>query len=76
GYPDGLKASQIPLESRILGIVDSYVTMTSERVYSPTLTREAAVEEIKRGAGTQFDPELVSIFLEIVIKTPELAEKP
>jgi diguanylate cyclase (GGDEF)-like protein len=75
GYPDGLKGDQIPLESRILAIADSFSTMTSARVYSRTLTREAAIEEIKNGATSQFDPRLVGIFLSIVPKTLELAEK-
>ncbi len=75
GYPDGLKGEQIPVESRILSIADSYATMTSSRVYSKTLTREAAIQEIKNGSGTQFDPELVQVFLAIVPKTLEMAEK-
>jgi diguanylate cyclase (GGDEF)-like protein len=75
GYPDGLKGDQIPLESRILTIADSYAAMTSARVYSRTLTREAALEEIKNGAGTQFDPVLVDVFLKVVPSTLELVEK-
>jgi HD-GYP domain-containing protein (c-di-GMP phosphodiesterase class II) len=66
GYPDGLKGEMIPLESRILAIADSFAAMTSAKVYSRTLTVEAAQQEIKKGAGSQFDPNLVEIFLSIV----------
>jgi diguanylate cyclase (GGDEF)-like protein len=76
GYPDGLKGDNIPLESRILTIADSFAAMTAARVYSRSLTWEAAVQEIKNGAGTQFDPKLVEIFLKVVPKTIEVAEKP
>jgi diguanylate cyclase (GGDEF)-like protein len=75
GYPDGLVGEDIPLESRILAIADSFAAMTTARVYSRTLTRESAVGEIKNGAGTQFDPKLVSVFLKVIPQTPELAEK-
>jgi len=49
--------------------------MTSARIYSRLLTWEAAVQEIRNGAGTQYDPRLVEIFLKIVPKTPELVEE-
>ena len=63
GYPDGLKGEQIPLESRILAIADSFAAMTSERSYSDTITYEQALEQLKRCAGSQFDPGLVDIFV-------------
>ncbi|MBI4303377.1 MAG: diguanylate cyclase [Chloroflexi bacterium] len=66
GYPKGLKGGEIPLEARILAIADSFAAMTSERAYSTTMSFEDAVEEIKSGAGTQFDPGLVEIFLSIM----------
>jgi HD-GYP domain-containing protein (c-di-GMP phosphodiesterase class II) len=75
GYPDGLKGEQIPLESRILSIADSFAAMTSARIYSRILTWEAAVQEIKNGAGTQFDPRLVDVFLKVVPRTMEVAEE-
>jgi diguanylate cyclase (GGDEF)-like protein/putative nucleotidyltransferase with HDIG domain len=75
GYPDGLKGEHIPLESRILGIADSFASMTSARTYTRTLSREAAIDEIKNGSGTQYDPRLVGIFMSILPKTLELAEK-
>lgn len=66
GYPLGLKGEEIPLECRILSIADAYDAMTSDRPYRAALTHEEAVDEIKRCAGTQFDPDLVPYFLEIL----------
>ncbi len=66
GYPDGLKAEEIPLLSRILSIVDSYDVMINERPYKEPMTEEEAEAELKRCAGTQFDPELVEKFLHIL----------
>ena len=63
GYPKGLRGEEIPLEARILAIADAFAAMTSERNYSAALSHEEAVEEIQRSAGTQFDPELVEVFL-------------
>jgi len=65
GYPLGLKGSEIPLECRILSVVDSYDTMTSGRPYCNSRSREEAVGEIRRCAGSQFDPEIVNVFLEM-----------
>jgi HD-GYP domain-containing protein (c-di-GMP phosphodiesterase class II) len=60
-----LSGDGIPLEARILAIADSYVAMTSERSYSETLNHERAIEELKKGAGKQFDPYLVDQFVSI-----------
>jgi HD-GYP domain-containing protein (c-di-GMP phosphodiesterase class II) len=77
GYPDGLKGEEIPLESRILAIADSFVAMTSLRPYSQALTYEAAIEELKSGAGKQFDPNLIKVFINrIPIKTLHLDNTP
>jgi diguanylate cyclase (GGDEF)-like protein len=62
GYPIGLKGEEIPLEARILAVADAFAAMTTVRSYSDALPLEGALEELKRGAGTQFDPELVAIF--------------
>lgn len=67
GYPDGLSGGDIPLGARILSIADSYDAMTSRRSYHEPLKPEVAVNELKRCAGTQFDPELVVIFEEIIM---------
>lgn len=66
GYPRGLKGEGIPLTSRILSIVDAYDIMTHSRPYKETMDQQAALEELKRGAGRQFDPKLVEIFLKII----------
>ncbi|MBM3459387.1 MAG: HD domain-containing protein [Armatimonadetes bacterium] len=66
GYPDGLQAEQIPLLARVLSIADAYDAMLSDRPYRPALTREAAYEQLRRGAGAQWDPQLVEVFLEVV----------
>jgi putative nucleotidyltransferase with HDIG domain len=70
GYPKGLKGEEIPLEARILAIADAFAAMTSTRSFSPAISQEEAVEEIKRGAGTQFDPHLVEVFLSVVQTLP------
>ena len=62
GYPIGLNGEEIPLEARILAIADAFTAMTTVRSYSDALPLEEALEELKRGAGTQFDPKLVAIF--------------
>lgn len=66
GYPDGLTGGEIPLASRILLVTDAFDAMTSDRPYRKALPFEHAVEELKRNAGTQFDPEVVEAFLRIV----------
>ena len=66
GYPQGLAGEAIPLLSRIVAIADSYDAMTNNRVYRKAMTSKEAVEEIKRNNGTQFDPQIVDIFLNII----------
>ena len=70
GYPDRLKGKKIPILSRIISIVDAYDAMLSNRPYRKSLSKEEAIEELKKNAGTQFDPELVEKFLKI-LKTTE-----
>ncbi|HHX75419.1 MAG TPA: HD-GYP domain-containing protein [Firmicutes bacterium] len=67
GYPAGLRGEEIPLQSRILTIADAFDAMTSERVYREALTKQQALQELRCKAGTQFDPYIVSIFLNKVI---------
>lgn len=66
GYPIGLKGKEIPIECRILSIIDAFDAMTSERPYSNKKSKEEAINELKRCTGTQFDPELVKVFLAVV----------
>jgi putative nucleotidyltransferase with HDIG domain len=65
GYPRGLKGEQIPLGARIFSVADTLDAITSERVYRPAQTLQAAREEIARWAGRQFDPEVVESFLKM-----------
>ena len=65
GYPHRLAANEIPLEARICAIADAFEAMTADRPYRSTLTYEAALQELKNNAGSQFDPRLVSVFLQI-----------
>lgn len=63
GYPYGISGENIPLESRILAIVDSFHAMISDRCYRKAMSVEEAIEELKRCSGTQFDPKVVEAFL-------------
>jgi len=65
GYPLGLRGEEIPLECRVLAIADAYDAMTSDRPYRKALPRAEALKELKRCAGTQFDPRLVEVFRRI-----------
>ncbi len=64
GYPDGLKGDQIPLDVRIVTLADAFDAMTTSRAYRSALPTELAVEELKLFSGTQFDPDLVNLFIE------------
>jgi diguanylate cyclase (GGDEF)-like protein/PAS domain S-box-containing protein len=66
GYPQGLKEEDIPLLSRIIAITDAFDAMTEDRPYRKAMTREAALAEIERNAGTQFDPKIARLFIELV----------
>ena len=59
GYPDRLAGSQIPLGARIIAACDAFEAMTSERCYQAARTPAAAIEELRRNAGSQFDPAVV-----------------
>ncbi|MBI4856700.1 MAG: diguanylate cyclase [Acetobacterium woodii] len=74
GYPQGLKAEEIPLLARIITIVDSYDAMTQDRSYHPAMSLNEAICELKNHAGTQFDPVLVEVFIEKVIKVNPSSE--
>jgi len=65
GYPQSLSESELPMEGRIIGLADSFDAMTSDRCYRPALSLPDVIEELRRHAGTQFDPELVEKFLAI-----------
>ncbi len=77
GYPTGIKGDNIPLQSRIIAIVDTFDAITSERPYRPARSIEVALKELQENAGTQFDPYLVTAFVkalqhENMISQPQL----
>jgi putative nucleotidyltransferase with HDIG domain len=74
GYPEGLKGEDIPIGARIIGVVDTYGAMTEDRVYRKALGHNEAVAELKRFAGRQFDPQVVTTFIRLLKEQPELAE--
>ncbi len=69
GYPEGLKGEEIPFLSRVLSVIDSFSAMLSERNYRGKLTEEQALEEIRKGSGSHYDPKVVSALEEIVRHT-------
>lgn len=68
GYPRRLKETEIPLACRILSVVDAYDAMTSDRAYRRAMTVNQAVAELKRNVGTQFDPQMAGLLIEIIIE--------
>jgi HD-GYP domain-containing protein (c-di-GMP phosphodiesterase class II) len=66
GYPDRLAGTEIRLEARIIALCDAYAAMRADRPYRAALSVEQALEEIRDGRGTQFDPELADIVLELL----------
>lgn len=65
GYPEGLKGNQIPLFARIVAVADTFDAMTSKRIYRDELNLEYTLNEIRKNKGSQFDPEIVDIFLSL-----------
>jgi HD-GYP domain-containing protein (c-di-GMP phosphodiesterase class II) len=68
GYPQALKGDEIPLGARIVAVIDAWDAMTSDRPYRKALGRDIAIGELKKGAGTQFDPKVVEAFLALEAK--------
>jgi HD-GYP domain-containing protein (c-di-GMP phosphodiesterase class II) len=76
GYPDHLKGEAIPIGARIIAIADAFQAMTAERPYRHAMGQEAAIAELQRCSGTQFDPNLVKTFIEILRSSPAPAPQP
>jgi putative nucleotidyltransferase with HDIG domain len=69
GYPSGKAGEEIPVEARVLAIADAFDAMTSDRPYRRALTHDEALAEVERCAGTQFDPRIAQVFLELFAET-------
>ena len=76
GYPEGKVGTSIPLEARILAVADAFEAMTSERVYRPAMSQDAAREELRACAGTQFDARVVEAFLTVLERSEATLEVP
>jgi HD-GYP domain-containing protein (c-di-GMP phosphodiesterase class II) len=70
GYPFGRRRDEIPLEARVLAVADAFDAMTSPRPYGPPLPVDEALAEIERCAGTQFDPLVAGVFVELCRAAP------
>lgn len=73
GYPDGIQGEEIPLESRIIAVADTYDAITSDRSYRKGSAHSDAINELKRVAGSQLDPKIVEVFCSVV--TDEVAQR-
>lgn len=71
GYPHGLKGDRIPLHGRIIAVADTYDSITSSRAYRAGRSHEIAMKEIERVSGTQLDPAIVNLFMQVVAAEPE-----
>ena len=71
GYPDGLKGEEIPLAARIICVADAYDAMTSNRSYRSLIPQDIVKQELEKGKGTQFDPNIAAIMLEIMSEDPD-----
>ena len=74
GYPDGLAGGHVPQAAMIVSICDAYDAMTSDRPYRHAMSSADAIAELRRGSGTQWDPDLVGLFLSRVLQEPADAD--
>lgn len=75
GYTEGLKGEEIPEIARIICLADSYDAMTSSRVYRPRMTKQQAIDELRRNSGTQFDPAMTEVFIQALNEMEETEEE-
>jgi len=75
GYPDGLAGREIPLSSRVILICDAFNAMTEGRPYRAAISAEEALEELREGAGSQFDPQLVGTFVDEVLPALDQSQR-
>ena len=76
GYPDGLRGDEIPVAARIVFCCDAYSAMTTDRPYRRAMSRDAALEELRRNAGTQFEPRVVEAMERVVWEFDAIADEP
>ena len=76
GYPDGLAAHEIPLGARIVAVCDAYHAMITERPYQRAMDPAPALQELRRCAGTQFDPDVVEAFALVLLDDAALLPDP
>ncbi len=74
GYPRGLKKLEIPMACRILGVADAFDAMTNDRVYRKAMSWETAIEELEENAGTQFDPDVIGVFLTVLRESASVGD--
>jgi HD-GYP domain-containing protein (c-di-GMP phosphodiesterase class II) len=75
GYPDGLAAAAIPLGARVFAVADSFDAMTSDRPYRGSIGVDRALAELKDGSGSQFDPEIVRVFVDMIESDPPMDDE-
>ncbi len=75
GYPDGLSGTDIPEPARIINVADSFDAMTSHRGYREELSLEQAIAQLRQGRGTQFDPEIADLFIDILSDYPAICRE-
>jgi putative two-component system response regulator len=73
GYPQGIAGSEIPLSARLMALADVYDALSSKRVYKPAFPHTRAVEIIRAGRGSHFDPEVLDVFLELADEFQNIA---
>ncbi len=66
GYPDHLSGKEIPFDALIIGVCDSFDAMNSDRCYRPRLSKEDIIAELQKGKGSQFEPELAEIMIQMI----------
>jgi HD-GYP domain-containing protein (c-di-GMP phosphodiesterase class II) len=72
GYPDRLAGEEIPIEARVISVADAYDAMTSPRPYRPPMSQRQVLGTLRREAGSQWDPQVVEVFLEMIAEEREL----
>ena len=75
GYPDGIKGGEIPLGARIMAVADTFDAMNSHRAYREPVPRDIIISELKKVSGSQLDPAIVEVFLQLLEKEPRLWER-